>query len=271
MLFMFFAVSAFAISVTLITQAFLKIGERKRVFNEDMAFARMHLRNIQASETLQSKVKSFLTHLYSRRRIQAKEANLFGQLPPSLTKLMKYSTIMVHLRKVETLVGFDKKAIFAVSELVDVRDLVPGERLSIKGAVATAAWVLVVGLLRIVTDGRSMTGRRSSEGYSMDASVQVVDEDTLGSRRPVVSTHTIVAGTCCEVIYISKKKFFKLFKDMPFADAGPEEVEGQRVGDPGSQFVRQTSPEEDGESEEEGPSRQTAVKHSAHVAAIMSA
>merc|ERR1719469_670547 len=93
LLFMIFAVVVFAITVTQITQAFMKISERKRLFNEDMAHVRLHLRRIEASEALQLKVKLYLRHLFDRRRIQAKERGLFSQLPESLSTMMKYSSM----------------------------------------------------------------------------------------------------------------------------------------------------------------------------------
>merc|ERR1719436_2148513 len=50
MVFMFFAFSAFAICVALITQTFFKFSERKRMFDEDMAAVRSYMRSINASE-----------------------------------------------------------------------------------------------------------------------------------------------------------------------------------------------------------------------------
>jgi len=210
MLFMFFAVSAFAISVTLITQSFLKIGERKRLFNEDMAFARMHLRNIQASASLQAKVKAFLIHLFNRRRIQAKERGLFGSLPSSLVKLMKFSALAIHLQKVDTLARLSRRALFAVSEISDVRDLVPGETVALAGGVARAAWVLASGRLHVKPDGASPTSRASRASC-----VEVVDEECLGTRKAWLSECTVVAVTVTEAVRIDKAKFFKVFRDNP--------------------------------------------------------
>jgi len=214
MCFMFFAVSAFAISVTLITQAFLKIGERRRIFNEDMAFVRMHLRNIQASESLQAKVKSYLLHLFNRRRIQAKEANLFGQLPQGLTKLMKSATIRVHLTRLSFLSGLSKKALTSLADVCEIRDLIPGERLCKQGEVAKAGWILVAGRLAIVSGDCPEFFSHAEVDMDYNA-VQIVDEECLGTRRSAISPFTVVAKLPCEVVYINKKKFFKVFKDNP--------------------------------------------------------
>ena len=74
LIFMFFALSAFAISIALITQSFFKLSERKKTFNEEYVALRLHLQKTKVSEAVQGRVKSYLTHLFDRRRIQAVRA-----------------------------------------------------------------------------------------------------------------------------------------------------------------------------------------------------
>lgn len=70
LIFMFFALSAFAISIALITQSFFKLSERRKTFNEEYVALRLHLQKTKVSEDVQGRVKAYLTHLFTRRRIQ---------------------------------------------------------------------------------------------------------------------------------------------------------------------------------------------------------
>mmetsp|Transcript_126780 Transcript_126780/g.370586 ORF Transcript_126780/g.370586 Transcript_126780/m.370586 type:complete len:860 (+) Transcript_126780:105-2684(+) len=203
MLFMFFAVSAFAISVTLITQAFLKIGERKRMFNEDMALARMHLRNIHANEGLQRRVKTYLAHLFEKRRIQAKEVALLGHLPSCLRNLMRFSNVAVHLRKLPILATLPKRRLFAISEACEIQDVAPGEQICKSGRLAESAYVRVSGRLQAINC------KFTEEGGVLET----VDEECLATRRDVLSSQTVGARGCAEVASVSKKKFFRLLDE----------------------------------------------------------
>merc|ERR1719343_35970 len=60
LLFMFFAVAAFAINVTRITQAWFRFGARKDAFKEEMACVRMHLRSIKCGSVLQLRAQAYL-------------------------------------------------------------------------------------------------------------------------------------------------------------------------------------------------------------------
>ena len=62
-------------------QAYFKIFERGRSFNDEMFFVRMYLNRFAAAKPLEHRVKTFLAHLFERRRILAKETNLMEKLP----------------------------------------------------------------------------------------------------------------------------------------------------------------------------------------------
>lgn len=204
LIFMMVAVVTFAITLTQITQAFLKLSERKKTFNEDMALVRMELRNCRASETLQVKAKSFLRHLFERRKIQAKEHSILGHLPQQMTKMLNHHKLCEHLRKISQLDGLSLKALYLVSEIAETLDFLPGDKICTRGSVAEAAYVLVAGRLR------------SKPNHSYN--IEVVDDATLSTLDTVYSMTTVVTVLCCEVIKLDKKKFFKVFKRHPVFD-----------------------------------------------------
>jgi hypothetical protein len=206
MLFMIFAVAAFAITVTYITQAFMKIFERKRVFTDDMAQVRIALRGIHASDSLQGKVRSYLRHQFDRRRINAKEDGLFKNLPNQLKHVLHYSKTANGLQKLPSLANFSSKLLFRVSLLANVQDLMPGHRISVAGRVAKAAWVLMVGRL----------SKQDEYGVDVktDSPIEVVDEECLSQKTAIVSISTVATVSCCEMLTIDGKKFREHFSDL---------------------------------------------------------
>ncbi|CAK9087516.1 unnamed protein product, partial [Durusdinium trenchii] len=96
--FMFFALSAFAVSVASLTQAYFKISERGRSFNDEMFAIRMHLHKLKVEEHSQRKIKEYLHHKFTRRRIMAKEANLLKELPPVLQHEIDFAKNLQHLQ-----------------------------------------------------------------------------------------------------------------------------------------------------------------------------
>merc|ERR1719222_1426635 len=60
LLFMFFAVMAFAVNVARLTQAWFKFSARKDAFKEEMAFVRMHLRTTKCGTSLQLRAQAYL-------------------------------------------------------------------------------------------------------------------------------------------------------------------------------------------------------------------
>jgi len=204
MVFMFFAFSAFAISIALITQTFFKFSERKRMFNEDMAAVRMYLRNINAAESLQMKVKSFMRYLFERRRILAKETNVVLSLPQPLIEKMKCTRLAAHLTKLALLQGMPQKAVQIISELTEVRDMAPGDILCVRDRWADATWILLCGRLQ------AFSGRQA-----LDEHVEVVDENCLLADDPVKSELTVVAVVCSEVARIDRARFYTAMTRNP--------------------------------------------------------
>merc|ERR1719174_231522 len=220
MVFMFFAFSAFAICVALITQTFFKFSERKRIYDDDMAAVRSYMRNINASESVQTSVKAFLRHLYDRRRIQAKEDGMLRNLPPSLLSHWKSARINRHIDKLSILKDLPPKARGYIVELAQIQDLAPGTRLCRKGREVEAAFVLVSGRLAIreeedEDDGpdspRILPGTKTSK--SSDEKLFCggsVDEECLLHASPLTSEFTLIASVCAEVLRIDRTEFFKL-------------------------------------------------------------
>eukprot|EP00440_Ansanella_granifera_P040497 gb/GFBE01043921.1/.p1 GENE.gb/GFBE01043921.1/~~gb/GFBE01043921.1/.p1 ORF type:complete len:774 (+),score=149.85 gb/GFBE01043921.1/:1-2322(+) len=198
--FMFFALSAFAICVAQITQAFFKFSERRRVFHEEMAAVRMHLRKISCEESTQSRVKAYLRHLFDQRRIQAKEVNLLNQLPESLKRQVRRSRLAANLLSVDIMKTLSQRALLAIADNVKVWDMMPGDRVCTEGELSEACWVLA--------SGRLMAMARYGEEEQLGV-VHVVDEDCLLTVDDVESDHTVVAVTACEVIRLSKRVFHK--------------------------------------------------------------
>ena len=73
LLFMFFALSAFAIAVASLTQAYFKISDRSRAYTDELFAVRMRLKKLQVDKTAKKHIKDFLALQFDRRRIMAKE------------------------------------------------------------------------------------------------------------------------------------------------------------------------------------------------------
>jgi len=202
MVFMFFAFSAFAICVALITQTFFRFAERKRAFDDDMAQVRLYLRGIKqggASDRLQSAIKAHLAHLYKHRKTHVKEQTMLSNLPASLASQLKYERVQVPLSKLDILWDLPPKAAVHVSEISEIRDVPPAGRLCKRGNLAEACWILISGQLH-VTEG---------PGQSGDLPLDIVDQDCLREQRPIASTRTVTAVVPSEMVRIDKAKFMK--------------------------------------------------------------
>jgi len=214
MIFMFFAFSAFAICVALITQTFFKFSERKRIFDDDMAQVRMYMRNLKgynkdkdkaASDQLQKSVKDFLRHLFDVRKTHAKEQAMLNMLPgPMLTRL-KFERLAPKLTKLKNsvLMNYPDKAFYHVSELAETPHLPPGFVLSRKGRQAEACWIHLSGRLVAIPEPYQPGFRPSPS----DEPILLVDEDCLRDSGPTYSSRTVQAITSAEVIKIDKAKF----------------------------------------------------------------
>ncbi|CAE7669159.1 AKT2, partial [Symbiodinium necroappetens] len=153
LIFMFFALSAFAICISMITQAFFKISERRRAFHEEFAAVRLHLRNSKVNEQVQERVKTYLKYLFNRRRIQAKEANLMNQLPQDIKMQVVQCQVMHQVDKLPSVNRLHSSIRRKVCEIAHTCDIMAWETVVQSGQHAESAWVLVAGRVqRVVID-----------------------------------------------------------------------------------------------------------------------
>lgn len=209
MVFMFFAFSAFAICVALITQTYFKFSERKRMFDEDMAAVRFYMRQVNATENVQKSVKAFLKHLFERRKILAKEHSMLSNLPSSLSSMLKHARLVPFLKELPVLQEMPEKAALHVSDLAEVLDLAPGTCICRKGRTIEAAFVVMSGRLShrgVREEGEDIEDFLSERLFRG----KVVDEECLSDATPMVSQRTLVAAVCTEVIRIDRHRFFGL-------------------------------------------------------------
>mmetsp|Transcript_94863 Transcript_94863/g.300977 ORF Transcript_94863/g.300977 Transcript_94863/m.300977 type:complete len:392 (-) Transcript_94863:49-1224(-) len=215
LVFMFFALSAFAITVAQITQAFFKFSERKRIFTEEIAAVRMHLRAIGANEALQYKVKAYLNHIFTRRKIQAKEKVLLETLPPVLKKQLTFTQKMCHLKRLDVFQLAPQELHLAISEMAEFCDMLPGDILCRSGRPAASAWVVVTGRVQVLdsdTDsepsGDFVEPRRSWAHHMPQTSlVELVDQECLLAHQDLRSKVTVAVVEASEVLRIEKSKF----------------------------------------------------------------
>jgi len=207
MVFMFFAFSAFAICVALITQTFFKFSERKRFFEEDAAAVRSYMRYVGASKNVQSSVKTFLRHLFDRRKIQAKENGLLSNLPMSLGNMLKSARLDPYLLEIPVLENLPKRALVYVSDMAELKDLAPGTCLCRTGCSVEAAYVVMSGRLAYSESIIGLPGFAPSQRLFDDT---IVDAECLDHAGPMISSKTLVSAVCSEVIKIDRAKFFQL-------------------------------------------------------------
>lgn len=208
--FMFFALSAFAISVGSLTQAYFKISERGRNYNDEMFAVRMHLKKLQVSETAQRRIRNYLWHLFERRRIMAKEANLLDKLPDTLKAEVKHAKIFQHLQRIPFTTELGKNTIEEICTNSDLHDHLPGDVVCVANEEAMSAWVLCSGRLQV----------EDSKGGSVQfpEPVELINLDCLMTHERVRSPFTVVAATCCEMLKVDKEMFIKYaFQEQAWA------------------------------------------------------
>jgi len=207
LLFMFFALSAFAVSVASLTQAYFKIFERGRSFNDEMFFVRMYLNRFEAAKPLEQRVKAFLAHLFERRRILAKETNLMEKLPDVLKNEVQNMLISFHLQNLDIIKDLGKGAIQEICAASHLQDHMPGVVICTMGQVAEYAWIKCSGRLQLLDENgdRIMT----AEGAGRAEAPTIVDRETLTTPEPYRSPLTIQTATVCELLQISKATFLK--------------------------------------------------------------
>jgi len=116
-----------------------------------------------------------------------------------------------HLQKLEVFRALKGEALQLVSELLaDVRDMLPGDFISVRGRPADAAWVKISGRLsQVLVDGVGLQPATLSEWDS-----DVVDEACL-TLFGYSAGDTVMVTLCSEVLRIDKKKFASVRKKHP--------------------------------------------------------
>lgn len=205
MVFMFFAFSAFAICVAMITQTFFKFSERKRGFDDDMAAVRSYMRAIKAPESVQSSVKAYLRHLFDRRKIHAKEASMLNSLPVSLNHMLKHSRLYPFLTDLPVMQILPESAYVYVSEMCEVKDMAPGTCICKQGRAIEAAFIVMSGLVSYEDSSQALD---TKDPLILEG--RVIDGECLENAITLISKRTLVAAVCTEVIRINRYAFFDL-------------------------------------------------------------
>lgn len=196
--FMFFALSVFAVSVASLTQAFFKISDRSRTFNDEMFALRLHLHKLGVEDTTQRRIKDYITHLWQNRRFQAKEIALLDKLPTQLSQEVKSARVQKYVETLQCMVYFSAQTLKQVCLMAEPKDIMPDITLCSAGDEAKRAVLLVAGELHVKDrHGRSMHVKSHS----------VIDETCLLAETIVMSEFTVKTVSTCEVIVIDKIKF----------------------------------------------------------------
>lgn len=200
--FMFFALSAFAVSVASLTQAYFKISERGRSFNDEMFAIRMHLHKLRVEETSQRKIKEYLYHKFTRRRIMAKEANLLKELPTALKEEVENAKVLQQVHHLPCMQGLSKDALKQVCKSAEFLDILPGEHLVCAGDVTHCAWVVCSGTIKV----EDVMGQKCV----VDGDPPVINGECLLTQEPYRSPTTVVTTSTCELYKLEKTKFFEI-------------------------------------------------------------
>jgi len=241
MVFMFFAFSIFAISIAQITGTFFKISSRRREFNEEMAFVRMYLRRIGASQDTQEKVKAYLRHLFDSRQIMdpTKLIHWINDNQPALATQLSLARFGRHLQRLELLKDVDLYKLQPLTQpndksgkkpVVEVTNILPGEILCRRREPVKFTWILLQGRLS-----------RADEKGRGAGPCEVVDGDALlpknlpAGEEPK-SGHTIRATTCCSLLRVDKARFLEVVEsnhELAMTLLGKSDVakEKSRYGD----------------------------------------
>lgn len=207
LLFMFFALSAFAISVASLTQAYFKISERSRSFTDELFAVRMLLKRLPMDAGARRNIREVLNLLFERRKVMAKEVNLLKALPDELQEEVERAKIQQHLFR---LPGVSDLTTSQLAEICDQKTncvvwcvMCPGDVACTMGEEAKCAWILCAGRLQALdTFGEVM--------ILGDGSFDAVDEDCLWSAEPMESPFTVTAYTACEMLKVDKDKFVEI-------------------------------------------------------------
>jgi len=218
LLFMFFAVMAFAVNITRMTQAWFRFGARRDAFKEEMACVRMHLRAMNCGDALRAQTQTYLSHLFNKRKLHAKEMGLLGALPENLRRKLSQAHRVHYLRRIPQLYNWMDSALQQVCDATDVVDYLPGDKLAERDHDAEAAYVLTRGFLQIF-------GARPAAGARLGSKeaprrLTVVDEHCLFTSKAVTCSETVVALECSEVLRVDRQRFLELMQELERRSAG---------------------------------------------------
>lgn len=223
--FMFFALSAFAVSVASLTQTYFKISERNRGFRDEMFALRMHMHKLKLDDVSQRKIKDYITHLFTNRRIMAKELNFLKQLPDPLSVEVRYAEVLQFVSKLH-LPDVNKEDIRRIClEGAESMDLLADQTLCVAGQEARSAWIVVAGH---VTAQDINKKQRELIGHPI-----IIDEACLEKGEPVLSQLTVVTASTCSLIRIGKLTFASIVgmhlsskrKDVLALSERPDQIE----------------------------------------------
>jgi len=231
--FMFFALSAFAVSVASLTQAYFKISERNRSFNDEMFAIRMHMHKLKLEDHSQRRIKDYITHRFNRRRMLAKEVNIVDNLPKALQNEVKYATALQYVQRLSVIADLSKDAIKKICLEFEPKDYLPETQLCVAGHEASVARLLCAGTLS-AKDINQITVEVPHDA--------IIDEACLETEEPVISTLTVTTVSTCEILTIDKLAFARI-TGMHLSDGrrrklkamnskqGPDQVELNRQAD----------------------------------------
>jgi len=202
--FMFFALSAFAVSVASLTQTYFKISERNRGFKDEMFALRMHMHKLKLDDSSQRKIKEYWTHMFKERRIMAKERNFLDKLPPVLANEVKFAEVWPHVQRLAVLSNVSKADIRSICLEAEAKEHAVDDPLCVAGSEAKSAWIVVSGHV----SARDIKKKpRELVGHPL-----IIDEACLEKVEPVLSQLTVTTASTCWVIRIGKLEFAKIVK-----------------------------------------------------------
>eukprot|EP00931_Biecheleriopsis_adriatica_P121598 TRINITY_DN9665_c0_g2_i1.p1 TRINITY_DN9665_c0_g2~~TRINITY_DN9665_c0_g2_i1.p1 ORF type:complete len:666 (-),score=125.89 TRINITY_DN9665_c0_g2_i1:134-2131(-) len=200
LIFMMFALSAFAIMVGSLTQAFFKMAERSRGFNDEMFAVRMHLKRIGLERHAARQVKQYMAHLFERRRVNAKEAMLLSKLPHVLQTELTNAATVKQLQMLPEVRGMNPEILKEIANSCELYDRLAGDIICVANHPAHACWIMVVG--------RCQCEYIDGEKHMIRAPC-IIDEETLQVPEEYKSPCTVTAITCCEMLRVDKEVFVK--------------------------------------------------------------
>jgi len=215
LLFMFFAVGAFAVNIARITQAWFRFSARKDAFKEEMVHVRAHLRSISCDYKLQQRTQAYLNHLFEKRKLHAKEMSLLSVLPEGLKRKLNEAHRIHFIVMIPRVQELSEAVLRRVCHATEVLDYLPGDKVTEKNKDAEAAYVVMRGGVEVYVPTmlkRSLSKLSKLSDFSnlsaRSDALTVVDDHCLfelGEKTP--SRNTVLAVECSELLRVDRKGF----------------------------------------------------------------